>query len=348
MTLKITKKIIFLTILLNIKMNAVINMPTSAFPVNVDTVKSQLLSRLPDVLRYLYPAGKIRGSEFEIGDVNGKTGKSMKIALRGEKAGLWTDHAADDQGDILTLWAVTHNLCIKTQFPAVVKSAAEWLGISPPTNQEPTQQQVLPQEHQQSTLQTKPQIQEPQKIQYVYYAVDGSVIAHVNRHETDKGKGFRCFDVINQSHKVPDPKPLYNLPNVAQSEHIILCEGEKCADALISVGYCATTAIGGANTSIPKTDWSPLTGKHIWMWPDHDEAGYGYAERICEHLKTICASIMQLDPPTDKPPKWDAADAVFEGINIPEYIKAHTPCVEPIIPPFQAYKIGDLFDDIVN
>ena len=91
---------------------------------NADYIKSQILLRLPDTLTYLYPAGKIRGSEFEIGNVQGQAGKSMKIALRGEKAGLWIDHATGDKGDILTLWAICHNFCIKTQFNEVLKSIA--------------------------------------------------------------------------------------------------------------------------------------------------------------------------------------------------------------------------------
>jgi putative DNA primase/helicase len=111
------------------------------------------------------------------------------------------------------------------------KSAAEWLGIRP-TQKSPIVQPI-PQED-----------QCPQTIQYAYLAPDGTVIAHIYRHETAEGKNFNCFDVVNQIYKVPNPRPLYNLPNVAQSEHIILCEGEKCADALISVGYCVGYCVG--------------------------------------------------------------------------------------------------------
>ena len=164
----------------------------------------------------------------------------MKVALRGEKAGLWTDHATDDKGDILTLWAICHNFCIKTQFPEVVQSAASWLGISA-TNLKPKEAQISPQGTQQV-----------QKIQYNYQAPDKTVIAYIYRQETEKGKTFKCFDVINQQYKAPQLRPLYNLPQITQTDTIILCEGEKCADALIKLGYCATTAMFGSNAPIDK------------------------------------------------------------------------------------------------
>jgi putative DNA primase/helicase len=310
------------------------------FPVNVDTVKADLLSRLPSVLSYLYPEGRISGSELEIGNVDGDEGKSMKIALRGDKAGLWIDNATGEQGDILHLWAIKHRLCIKTQFSEIIKNAADWLGISPAYQQHPS----ISAKKASQTYENK-----SQKLtkQYPYYAIDGSLIAYINRYEYAKGKEFRCFDAVKKIYKAPIPRPLYNLPNIAQCEHIILCEGEKCADALISVGHCATTAMGGANTPLDKTDWLPLKGKHIWIWADHDKAGYAYAKRVSKHLKKICASVTQLNPPTDKPDKWDAADAVAEGINITEYIQAHTPIIPAVTKPFQAYKIGTLFNDTI-
>ncbi len=57
---------------------------------------------------------------------------------------------------------------------------------------------------------------------------------------------------------------------------MVLVEGEKAAEALMAHGITATTAMNGAKAPPEKTDWSPLKGKHLLIWPDHDEAGHAY------------------------------------------------------------------------
>jgi twinkle protein len=68
-------------------------------------LKSKLLSNLESCLTHLYPAGKIDGKRFVIGDVTGSSGKTLQVELEGSKKGLWTDRAVSGSGgDILTLW----------------------------------------------------------------------------------------------------------------------------------------------------------------------------------------------------------------------------------------------------
>ena len=43
--------------------------------------------------------------------------------------------------------------------------------------------------------------------------------------------------------RMPEPRPLYNLPAIAAAEAVVLVEGEKCADALMQLGIAATTAM---------------------------------------------------------------------------------------------------------
>src|SRR3546814_1319362 len=77
---------------------------------------------------------------------------------------------------------------------------------------------------------------------------------------------------------------------------VILVEGEKCAQALIDVGHCATTAMHGANAPIDKTDWSPVQGKHVLIWPDRDKPGWEYAMNAAEAVMAAgaqqCAVLM--------------------------------------------------------
>ena len=77
--------------------------------------------------------------------------------------------------------------------------------------------------------------------------------------------------------KLPETRPLYNLPQIKEADRVIWVEGEKCADALIKMGHTATCTIGGAGMLSQRTkdkfDFSPLHGKELIIWPDNDEAG---------------------------------------------------------------------------
>jgi 5S rRNA maturation endonuclease (ribonuclease M5) len=121
---------------------------------------------------------------------------------------------------------------------------------------------------------------------------------------------------------MPEPRPLYNLPAISAVEAVVLVEGEKCADALMRVGIVATTAMGGAATAIDKTDWSPLAGKTVAVWPDHDAAGAKYADAVITKLRSISAQVRRVTVPMDKPKKWDAADAVAEGFDVEALLAA--------------------------
>lgn len=74
---------------------------------------------------------------------------------------------------------------------------------------------------------------------------------------------------------MPTPRPLYGLPDLAQTQPIYICEGEKTADAVRALGLVATTSAHGSK-SAGKTDWLPLTGKDCVVLPDNDSAGRGF------------------------------------------------------------------------
>ena len=81
----------------------------------------------------------------------------------------------------------------------------------------------------------------------------------------------------------------------------------------------------GANAPIDKTDWTPLKGKHIIIWPDNDEAGNKYAKNAEKKLLELgVASLATLRIPPDKLRSWDAADAVQENIDIFDFIEKNS------------------------
>ena len=85
---------------------------------------------------------------------------------------------------------------------------------------------------------------------------------------------------------IPEPRPLYRLPDLANAEKIFITEGEKAADAAFEVGLVATTSAHGSK-SADKTDWSPLAGKQCVILPDNDEPGSKYADAVASFLTNL-------------------------------------------------------------
>ena len=79
-----------------------------------ESIRADLVARLESVLATLFPAGKKRKGKFLIGDVLGSPGDSLEVVLDGEKAGLWTDRATGDGGDIFDLIAAHLGADVKT------------------------------------------------------------------------------------------------------------------------------------------------------------------------------------------------------------------------------------------
>ncbi|WP_375695572.1 toprim domain-containing protein [Bartonella sp. AC66GZZY] len=123
---------------------------------------------------------------------------------------------------------------------------------------------------------------------------------------------------------------------------MVLVEGEKAAEALMAHGITATTAMNGIKAPPEKTDWSPLKGKHLLIWPDHDEAGRAYAEAVSTYLGSqgVTSSLTVLDVPSDKPEKWDAADAVAEGLDIRAFIAACVKTEKAAVTAVPAFTVG--------
>jgi putative DNA primase/helicase len=101
-------------------------------------LKQRLHNRLQEALYHLFPAGKIEGKTFAIGNIQGHAGDSLSVGLSGGKAGLWHDFATGEGGDIFGLWGAVHGWDYRTQFPQIVGSIQDWLGmLSCPFPQEP-------------------------------------------------------------------------------------------------------------------------------------------------------------------------------------------------------------------
>lgn len=104
--------------------------PAPSAGLDRDGVRQALLGRLQAVLGVLLPAGKVRRDLYLVGDVLGSPGDSLQVVLEGDKAGLWTDRATGEGGDIFDLIAQASGLA-HSDFKAVLKRAAELVGMAP-------------------------------------------------------------------------------------------------------------------------------------------------------------------------------------------------------------------------
>jgi putative DNA primase/helicase len=133
-------------------------------------------------------------------------------------------------------------------------------------------------------------------------------IRPVSRH----GNGWRIG-------AMPEPRPLYGLPELAGANRVLVVEGEKCADAARSLGFTATTSAGGAQAA-NKTDWRSLAGKEVWILPDNDAPGRGYTD-------TTAGLLVKLNPTTMV--KLIELPGLPPGGDIADWIDAHGDAAEP-------------------
>ncbi|GMU22149.1 MAG: hypothetical protein AMXMBFR13_22370 [Phycisphaerae bacterium] len=152
---------------------------------------------------------------------------------------------------------------------------------------------------------------------WAYRRADGTTHFQVIRFNLpDGGKQFRPLYPAGGGWIPSDPPgalPLYNLPAVIAADRVQVHEGEKAADEAIKLGFTATTSAHGSK-SPQKTDWTPLAGKRVDLYPDHDEPGEKYTA-------TVAGILMRLNPPArvrivrlpDLPP----------GGDIVEFVEAH-------------------------
>ncbi|MBT9234310.1 DUF927 domain-containing protein [Pseudomonas sp. MG-2] len=130
------------------------------------------------------------------------------------------------------------------------------------------------------------------------------------------------------------PRPLLRLDELGQKPDapVILCEGEKAADAaqVLLPSHVATCWPNGSN-SWHKADFTPLQGRKVLLWPDNDVSGAKCMQAIATKLAEIGCVVQTIElavfkrkpvlkgeiPSFTKGGRWDdgddAADALEKG-----------------------------------
>jgi 5S rRNA maturation endonuclease (ribonuclease M5) len=310
--------------------------------IDADALRQRLNADAAAFVQWLFSGrALINNKEARIGDKYGNPGMSLRIALTGADAGLWHDFATNEGGDLIKLYQEYMGYGRSSFGLALKEIASEFLGdktiaISRPSWQPSASERIA---QKKEKLGDKPRKEDAElgipTNNYHYYDRDGNITAVVQRFENEGRKTFRIRP------KAPPVRPLYRIKNIIEASHVVLCEGEKCADALASCGIEATTIMGGSNAPLDKTDWTPLAGKHVTLWPDNDEPGRALMERVRPHLQAIGCKITVIDV-SGRPDKWDAADHIAQGGDPHDIIKTATEPAKPAATPIPVIQISDL------
>lgn len=113
---------------------------------------------------------------------------------------------------------------------------------------------------------------------------------------------------------------LYRGDQLAEVGTVYVVEGEKDVHALEAVGASAVCSAMGAGRA-HKADWAALSGKHVVIVADHDEAGDKHAQQVAEQLDGLAADVAIVYAKTGK----DAADHVAAGYGLDEFQPAEAP-----------------------
>lgn len=285
--------------------------------IDFDAINAVLLGRARDLVPQWLPNGKSKGREWVTGDIHDSEGDSLSVNL---ETGLWSDFATGEGGkDLIALHAARTG----KSNPDAARELASLYGITMPQvgAQRPQEKQTGPRLGKPPAGTPAPRVRGDHV--YEYNDHDGELLNLICR--TDEKAGIKksfcqwSWD-LDKNEWIPkgwtNNRPLYGLHLLKKcpAAPVLLVEGEKSAEVarkLVGDKYVVITWSGGA-LAWDKTNWTPLAGRNVTIWPDADEAGRKAAYAIAKHLTFLGCKVTIIDV-ADLGEGWDVADAQIEG-----------------------------------
>lgn len=311
------------------------------------------LGACPDLLWRWFPAGRIVGREFVVGDLHGRPGESLSINL---DTGLWADFASTERGgDLVALYAAVHGVgqgeaahapagelsmhlrpCgASADVIPMPKRGQHWRPLVPVPDGAPPP----PSRH--------PKWGAPAHVAKVRGST-GALLHLILRFEPAAGRKqvvpltYGTLDGHTDWHwKAPAaPRPLYGLNRLAAhpGRPVLVVEGEPKRDAAQRMldGHAVVVSWPNGAEGVGKADWRPLRGRDVAVWPDADPVGRAAAAAVVKALRAVAASARTVAPPDGVPAGWDLADAEREGWTgdrVWEHVRRSRSDDAPEVPP---------------
>lgn len=277
-------------------------------------VAQAALDRSETLVPSWFPDGKREGDWWVCLNPNRDDKKpgSFKVNLID---GGWLDFAENTHkgGDLISLYAFKFNLLQEDACRELAREFGLEASAAQPTRRVATLVPV-PRE-------APPAPSSRHQGEWVYRDAQGNPLKIVRRFNREGGgKEFRplTFQAGRWEWKdLPEPRPLYGLDRLMDplKSRVLIVEGEKAADAAARLFPALAVVTSGSSASAGKTDWTPLRGREVVLWPDHDEPGLKYAGAVHDKLKALGVHLRVVEVPKGWPEKWDLADAPPDGAN---------------------------------
>ena len=150
------------------------------------------------------------------------------------------------------------------------------------------------------------------------------------------------------------PWPLYNRARVQAADTVVVVEGEAKVHALNRYGITATTSPCGAGKA-QHSNWAPLAGKNVVLWPDADEPGRQHMQQVEKILQQLSpAPRISLLEPTDLDlgKKEDAVDFIKQLETLHKDKSAITAAIHEALnkahPKGVASGLNELIEDTIS
>ena len=293
-------------------------------------IAQRLAERAEEVAAYLLPAGKRQGREYCVGSLNGETGDSLKVSITGGKAGVWSDFATGEAGDLLELWRQSRRISRSE----ALSQAKAYLGVSdtprrpqkPRPYRKPSKPGGLsaPKSRVQDYLQQRG-LTEKSRTAYQVGEVASKgnepgpwiVFPFIKNSQLTFIK-YLHLDRDNDKKKVraeADCEPiLFGMQVIPENQNfLVITEGELDAMSLFEYGIPSVSVPFGAGTGAKHAwietcwEWLELFNE-IFLCMDNDEAGQEAAKDIAHRLGLHRCKVVKF-------PLKDANECLSKGIQ---------------------------------
>jgi twinkle protein len=269
------------------------------------------------ICEHLLPNGKKRGGEWCVGSSGGDAGESLKVRLIGEKAGIWSDFATSQSGDLLDLWMLVRSCNLMT----AITQASELLGVkrdsrigSQKTYTKPAKGIFKKAGKRVIEWLTETRKLTPAAIAAYKVASKDDTYAVFPFLIDGELTNFKARNIENKKDMRVHPggaPHLFGWQAISDNARsVTICEGEIDAITLWQYGFPALSVFSGANNlQWIDVDYDRLDRfSEIFICMDGDEAGMQAVPQIVERLGNERCRVVRL-------PKKDANQCLQDGIT---------------------------------